>query len=241
MKNFGLISLLGAILAVSLLLGGCSSTRYPNLPPLPNNISPDSPAADNFEAYRIQIGDVLDLKFYLNPEFDETVTVRPDGMISTKIIQDLQVYNQTVSEVNDQIKELYRQDLKDPRVTTVVRSFAPIKIYVSGEVNAPGEFVVVGQALTLTQAIARAGGIKNSGQGDRIVVIRRGAGEQGQLFVADYDAATQFANPAADARLAPNDVVFVPKTGVALDYVKFQQYFQQFTNFGTNVGYSISN
>lgn len=241
MKKLFNISIMFVILAASAVLGGCSTTRYTNLPPLPTNTAPDSPAADNLEAYRVQIGDVLDLKFYLNPEFDETVTVRPDGMISTKIIQDLQVYNQTVTEVNDQLKELYKQDLKDPRVTTVVRSFAPIKIYVSGEVNSPGEFVVVGQALTLTQAIARAGGIKNSGQADQIVVIRRGAGEKGQLFVANYDAATQFADPRADARLAPNDVVFVPKTGVAMDYVKFQQYFQQFTNFGTNVGYSISN
>jgi len=241
MKKITVVLFMLVVLTGTSFLGGCSTTNYPNIPSLPTNVSPDAPVADSLEAYRVQIGDVLDLKFYLNPEFDETVTVRPDGMISTKIIQDLQVYNLTVTEINDQIKELYRQDLKDPRVTTVVRSFAPIRIYVSGEVNSPGEFIVVGQALTLTQAVARAGGIKNSGQADKILVIRRGAGEQGQIFLANYDAATQFADPRADARLAPNDVVFVPKTGVAIDYVKFQQHFQQFTNFGTSVGYSIPN
>lgn len=240
MKRITLPQARVGIMAFAFVLTGCAGPNYSHLPPLPTNLTPDAPVADSLEAYRVQIGDVLDIKFYLNPEFDETVTVRPDGMISTKIIEDLDVYNQTVSEINGKVKDLYKRDLKNPRVTTVVRSFAPIRIYVSGEVNSPGEFIVVGQAMTLTQAIARAGGIKNSGEPDQVLVIRRGAGEQGHIFVANYEAATQGADPLADGRLAPNDVVFVPKSGAALGYVKFQQNFQQYTNFGTSAGYSIS-
>ena len=233
MRRFGLLASL-------VLLSACANHKYTNVTALPTTVAPVAAAAQNLPPYRVQVGDVLDIKFYLNPEFDETVTVRPDGKISTKLIQDLLVYNETVSQVNDQVKQSYQKELKDPQVTTSVRSFAPIHIYVSGEVFSPGEFIVVGRALTLTQAIARAGGIKNSGDGKQVIVIRRGAGEQGQVYLANYDAATQGADPAADARLAPDDVLFVPKTGAALNYVQYQQNFQQFTNFGTgaSIGYS---
>jgi polysaccharide export outer membrane protein len=162
-------------------------------------------------------------------------------MISTKVVENLLVYNRTISEINNELKKLYKQELQSPRINTIVRSFAPIRIYVSGEVVSPGEFVVVGQALTLTQAIARAGGVKNSARTTKVLVIRRGAGEKGQIFVADYEAATQGGDPTQDARLAPYDVVFVPKTGNAVTYKNYQQYIQQYINPGVGISYSINN
>lgn len=230
------------LLCGAVMLSACAGTNYNGVPQLPTNTTPDAPAADHLDVYRLQIGDVLDIKFYLNPEFDETVTVRPDGMISTKIVQDMDVYNKTVDEVNDELKDLYKEELKDPAVSTIVRSFAPIRIYVSGEVENPGEFIVVGQGLTLTQAIARAGGVKNSADTEHVLVLRRGAGEQSRVYVANYEAASQRGDPREDARLAPYDVVFVPRNGAALAYRPFQQYFQQFFNFSTSasVGHTVN-
>lgn len=229
-----------SLLAV-LLLSACAGGNYSKLPPAPTTIAPVAPAAENLPLYKVQIGDVLDVKFYLNPEFDETVTVRPDGMISTKVVENLMVYNRTISEINSDLKELYSEELQEPRINTVVRSFSPIRVYVSGEVVSPGEFVTVGQALTLTQAIARAGGVKNSASTSKVLIIRRGAGEKGQIFVADYEAATQGGDPTKDARLAPYDVVFVPKTGNAIVYKNYQQYIQQYINPGVGISYSINN
>jgi polysaccharide biosynthesis/export protein len=227
-------------LAAILLLTACAGPNYSKVPAVPTDFAPVAPPAENLMPYRFQIGDVLELKFYLNPEFDETVTVRPDGLISTKIIDSLKVYDRTVDDVTKDIKKRYKKELKDPKVTTIVRSFAPIRVYVSGEVNTPGEFVVVGQAPTLTQAIARAGGIKNSGEGDKVLIIRRGAGEKGKVFLANYDGATQGGNPALDARLAPYDVVFVPKSGAAQAYKGYEQYVKQFISPSIGVGYSIN-
>jgi len=232
---------LSLIAAAALGLSGCANgPNYSALPPLPTDAAPAMPSAAALPTYRVQIGDVLDVSFYLNPEFNETVTVRPDGMISTKVIPGMFVYNKTIPQINAALKKRYSRDLKDPSVNTVVRSFAPIRIYVSGEVNTPGEYVVVGQALTLTQAIARAGGIKNSGVQDKILVIRRGAGETPQTYVANYYAATQLGDSTQDARLAPDDVIFVPRSGVALSYAKFQQNFQQFISTGSSVGASYA-
>lgn len=213
--------------AALLVLAGCSSD-FSGIKPLSTTEAPQALAATGLAPYRIQIGDVLDIKFRLNPELNETVTVRPDGMISTAVVEDMQAYNLTVKDLNHALKVFYKSELKDPKISTVVRSFAPTRVYVGGEVVSPGEFVVMGPALTLTQAITRAGGIKNSAKPDKVLVFRRGAGEKGEVFIADYDGATQGGDPAKDARLAPYDVVFVPKNGAAIAYKEYDQYFKQY-------------
>ncbi|MBU6475198.1 MAG: polysaccharide export protein [Alphaproteobacteria bacterium] len=225
------------IIASLFLLSACAADPdYSNVAPLPTASAPQAPAAKKLPAYRVQIGDVLDIDLYLNPELSETVTVRPDGMISTKIAENVYVYNKTTSQITAMLKKSYKRILKNPAITTVVRSFAPVRIYVSGEVVSPGEFLVVGQPLTLDQAIARAGGVKPSGLQRDVLIFRRGAGETEKVFVANYYGATQGANPAMDARLAPDDVVFVPKTGAALRYQSYQQNFQQYVNPAVGVG-----
>lgn len=226
-----------AFIALSLLLCSCGiDPSYSNVPSASATTAPVAPVADSLPEYRVQVGDVLDISFYLNPEFNETVTVRPDGMISTKIIEEMYVYNKTIKEIDAMVRAAYAQELKEPRVNVIVRSFAPIRIYVSGEVNAPGEYVVVGQALTLTQAIARAGGVKNSALWDKVLILRRGAGEKEQAFLADYYAATQGGDPTKDVRLTADDVVYVPRTGVDETFIKYQQHFQQFISPSTSVG-----
>jgi polysaccharide export outer membrane protein len=237
-NNFSALLLIACIS----MLTSCSSD-YSKLKPLPTDIRPLSPAATGLPAYRIQIGDVLEIKFRLNPELDETVTVRPDGMISTAFAEDLAAYDKTVPELNYALRQVYKEELSDPKISTIVRSFAPTRIYVGGEVNQPGEFVVVGPPLTLTQAIARAGGIRNSSMPERVLVIRRGAGEKSEVFVADYEGATQGGDPTKDARLAPYDLVFVPKNGAAAIYKDYDQYFRQYItpSLGVSASYSLGN
>ncbi len=224
-----------------LLLAGCESggnySKVENLTPA----TPIGPAAGELPPYRVQVGDVLDLKFRMNPELNETVTVRPDGMISTQLFQDVKVYDRTVSEVNDDLIDLYSRELENPKVSTIVRSFAPTRIYVVGEVNNPGEFIVVGPSLTLTQAIARAGGTLNSANDSQVLILRNGAGEKGQMYTANYRDATQGGNATKDVRLAPYDVVFVPKTGAALTYKAYEQYLKQFISPSVGFSYNLKN
>lgn len=223
---------------ISLLLCACAGTDYGHVQDIKTDATPPLPQTAEYQPYRIQVGDVLDIKFRLNPELNETVTVRPDGMISTAVASDVSVSNQTVAEANSLLAVSYNRELKNPEVSVIVRSFAPARIYVSGEVNNPGEFVVIGPTLTLTQAIARAGGILNSADWENVLVIRRGAGEQGKIYKANYKAATQGADPTKDARLAPYDVVYVPKTGAALAFKSYDQNFKQFVQPSLTFGAS---
>ena len=83
---------------VLLALSACAATEeIAKLPSLPTTVTPVAPAADTLGPYHLQVGDVLDLKFPLNPELNESVTVRPDGMISTSVAEDVPAYNLTVA------------------------------------------------------------------------------------------------------------------------------------------------
>lgn len=224
----------GLVLACGL---GCSSVV--DLPSARRGEIPIAPAARDLPAYRIQVGDVLEIKFVLNGELNEQVTVRPDGRISTAIVYDVPVYNRTVEEVQRALIEGYKSELKEPRLAVILRSFAPTRVYVAGEVPNPGEFVTVGPPLTVLQAIARAGGLKASAMPEKIVVMRRGAGEQAEMYSVDLRAATERGEAGADVRLAPYDVVWVPKTGVAEVYTAFNQYVQQFLPLSWSFLYQV--
>ncbi len=176
---------------------------------------------------------MIDIKFASNPELDEHVAVRQDGMISTTYVDDTLAYGLTVKELKEVLKEKYADVLKDTKyMGVIIRSSAPSRVYVAGEVNSPGEFISSGPNLTLLQAIARAGGLKNSAQPDNLIIIRRGDGETQEVYSANYKAAASGEDPKSDVRLASYDVVYVPRSGVGDVYLYFQQYVQQFVPFG---------
>lgn len=225
-------SLLGAV-----FLTGCAGV---NLPPAPENMTPVAPLATDLPPYRIQISDVLEVKMLLNPEFDQEVLVRPDGMISTVLAQDIPAYGKTPLMLQGELVDIYRQQLSDPQLTIIVKSFSPARVYVLGEVNSPGEFVSVGPSLTLLQVLARAGGLKLTAQTGNIRILRRGASDKPEMYSANYDEAVAGTNPGADVRLAAYDVVFVPRTGVAEVQKTFNQYIQQFLPPSFGVSYSLN-
>lgn len=221
---------------------GCATA---NLPPAPKDMGPPAPienASDlpKSQPYKLQIGDTLDIKFYLNPELNERVTVRPDGMISTGLEQEIQAEGVTPKELQSVIKKSYSKELTDPKVVVSVRSFMPTRIYVLGEVFNPGEIVSVGPNMTLLQAVSRAGGMKNSADTNDLILIRREAGFAPKAYRADYDAASSGMDPTHDVRLAPYDIVFIPRTDQANAFVNYQQFFQQFIPSSFGLSYQLN-
>lgn len=228
----------GVVLASTVVLAACS--LVPNLPPAPPEPPPESFSA-NLPPYRIQVGDVLEVRLLLNPELNEEVTVRPDGHISTTVVPDAKAYGVTPAELAATLRRSYAKELQNPRVSVVVKSFAPTRVYVGGEVNTPGEFITVGPTLTLSQAIARAGGTKLSSDESSVYIIRRGPGDKPEFLSVKWRQVSEGKDPAADVRLAPYDVVYVPKLGVAEVYKFYNQYIGQFANPSFGFSYIINN
>ncbi len=225
------------VLTAAVALAACTNTgNLPPAPPEPVALGPSAP----LPPYRIQVGDVLDLRLLLNPELNEEVTVRPDGHISTTIAGDVLAAGRTIPELDAALRGDYAHDLQNPRISVVVKSFAPTRVYVAGEVNSPGEFITVGPTLTLSQAIARAGGLKLSSSDPNIFIIRRGTNDQPEFLSVRYGAVEHAEDPTADVRLAPYDVVYVPKMGIAEVYKFYNQYLQQFVNPSFGFSYILN-
>jgi len=231
---------------VSLALAGanltaCSSTNTGAMQPLPAVPPPTSGApAATLAPYKVQVGDVLDVKLFQNPELNDEVTVRPDGMISTALAEDVPAYNHTPAEISADLRDRYKSNLTHPQIAVVVHTFAPNRVYVGGEVNSPGEFITVGPNLTVSQAVARAGGVKLSADRDRLFVIRRGQNDVPQSFSVDYMAVIEGRKPESDVRLAQYDVVYVPRTGIYDVWVYWNQFVQQFVPVSWGFSYNVN-
>jgi len=224
-------------LASGVALAGCSPV--PTLPPAPLEPPPSAYVA-NLPPYRIQVGDILEVRLMLNPELNEEVSVRPDGHISTTVVPDAVAYGRTPAELATALRGIYAHDLQNPRLSVVVKSFAPTRVYVAGEVNTPGEFVTVGPTLSLSQAMARAGGTKLSSDDTAVFIIRRGPSDKPEFLSTHWKAVRTGNDPAADIRLAPYDVVFVPKSGISEVYTWYNQYIGQFANPSFGFSYLVN-
>lgn len=241
-RRFGRRDRVSAVAGIALLgaaaLAACSPV--PELPPAPLEPAPATVSAQALPPYHIQVGDVLEVRLLLNPELNEEVTVRPDGHISTTAVPDMLAYGRTPADLADSLRSVYAHDLQNPRVSVVVKSFAPTRVYVGGEVNTPGEFITVGPTLTLSQAIARAGGTKLSSDDGSVFIIRRGPDDKPEFLSVKWRALRQGRDPNADVRLAPYDVVYVPKLGVAEVYQFYNQYIGQFANPSFGFSYLLN-
>ena len=224
--------------AVMLAVAACSTT----VPMPPASEATNAALALTPEAtpYRVQVGDELMVRFLLNPELNEDVAVRPDGKISTAVAEDVQAAGRTVPELDAELRRRYKSELMNPRLNVVVKSFSPTRVYVSGEVTTPGEYTTVGPSLTLSQAIARAGGLKNSASASRVFLIRRGPGDKPVELATRYDDVISGRDPRADVRLAPYDVVYVPRSGIAQTALYWNEFVQQFVPISWGFSYVLN-
>ncbi len=164
--------------------------------------------------YVIRIGDQLDLKFFNSPELNESITVRPDGRISLQLAQEIVAAGLTPAQLSGLLKKTYSTELADPQIAVIVRSFSTQKIFIDGEVNKPGLANLTGQ-LTALQALALAGGLKDSAKPQEVIIIRRTAGQKVVPIVVNLQDAINGTDINQDITLMPYDVVFVPKSSVA--------------------------
>ena len=152
---------------------GCSSTP---VIPTANELN-TAPEPKIPQAYFIQPRDELDIKFFYNPELNETVTVRPDGKISLQLIDDVQAAGKSPSQLDKMLTNEYAKELKSPEITVIVRSFTGQQIFVGGEVNAQG-VVELTAGMTPLQAVINAGGLKETAKPGETIVIRKGEDNQ---------------------------------------------------------------
>lgn len=177
------------------------------------------------EPYALQIGDELAIKFYTNPELNEDVKIRPDGMISLQLIDDVQAAGRSPADLDAELTHRYTGELADPQISVIVRTAAGHRMYVDGEVTKPGVVEVMG-GMTLYQAIAMAGGLTDNAHRKQVILIRRGPDGQPVGRAIDVRAIQRGSGPGNDVPVRPMDIVYVPKSKIATVDLFVKQYFR---------------
>lgn len=169
--------------------------------------------------YLLRPGDSFDLTFQFSPQFNQTVSVQPDGFVSLKGIGDMHVAGLTVPQVTDQLKSAYGQFLREPELFLVLKDFEKPFVTVGGQVNHPGRYDLRGDT-TLAEAIQMAGGFNTTSKHSQVVVFHKVSDEWAETRVVDVKKMMAHRDLREDVRLSPGDMIFVPQNKIS----KIKQY-----------------
>lgn len=194
------VSLIAQAPAVSAVAGAASAT------------SADNPAGlhDRNPRYQLRKGDTFDVDFPFSPEFNQALSVQPDGYVTLKAVGDVHVENQTVPELTQTLKTAYAKILHDPVVTVSLKDFERPYFIAAGQVGRPGKYDLR-SALTVTEAVAIAGGFTEKSKHSEVVLYRPAPGGGFDAKVLNVKKLLASRNLSEDLRLEPGDVVYVPQ------------------------------
>jgi len=156
-------------------------------------------------------GDEIEIRFPFYADLNDRVVIGPDGRLSLQLVNSVAVGGLTVSGAGKLLNERYAAVIKNPELTVTVRTYAPQAVFVDGWVNNPG-VVRSDVPLTVSRAIAQAGGARSGAHTEGILLLRRSG--DGKVFyyqvaLGNYAGAGETAQ---DPLLKSYDVVYVPQT-----------------------------
>ena len=193
-----------AVLALSGgLLAGCVHQR------------PLEPAAAPLAAsdYIIGAGDVVNINVWRNPEVSQSVPVRPDGKITTPLVEDLQAAGKTSTELARDVEKALDKYIQQPVVTVIVTSFVgpyTQQIRVIGQAAKP-QALPYRQGMSLMDVLIAVGGITDFAAGNKASIIRTVNGNQQKLAVRLQDLLRD-GDISANVAVQPGDVLVIPES-----------------------------
>jgi protein involved in polysaccharide export with SLBB domain len=224
---------IASLAAIAVVLLGLVAGCVPNAPKLagPGVVAGGVPLTNE---HVLTPGDEFELRFPFYPDLNDRVVVGPDGRLSLLLIDTVAVGGLTVSEATKLLNQRYAKVIRDPQASITLRAYAPQEIFVDGWVANPG-LVRSDVPLTVSRAIAQAGGTKTGAHTDSILVLRRtpdGMVHYYEVALGNYAGA----GPAAeDPLLSTYDVVYVPQNLLGslndflVNYVKNVPFYVSYT------------
>ena len=164
--------------------------------------------------YRLQPGDVLDVQFRYSPEFNQTITVQPDGYVSLEISGDLKVAGLTVEQARLAILKRASERLQDPVATVILKEFQRPYFVVAGEVAQPGR-IEMRESVTAIQAIMLAGGMKETARSSQVVVFRKINSDVAEVKLLNLKSIRRTSDLENDLTLQAGDMVYVPRDKIS--------------------------
>jgi polysaccharide biosynthesis/export protein len=175
--------------------------------------APTAPTATTLPAdYRIGPGDTLKVYVFQNEELSATVPVRPDGKISTPLVEDMVAVGKTPSQLARDIEKTLAEYVKTPKVNVVVMIAVSVfsQVKVIGQVKTP-QALPYRDGMTVLDAVLAVGGLGQFAAGNRAHLVRTENGKQTEIKVK-LDALVNNGDMKQNVLLKPGDVLVVPET-----------------------------
>jgi len=189
--------------AVVLLLAACSSNSYP-----------PAPASAATPDYKYVIGplDVVNIVVWRNPELSMTVPVRPDGRISTPLVEDVPALGKNPEQLGRDLEKALSKYIRDPVVTVIVSNFvgpSTEQVRIIGEAAKP-QAVSYRQNMTVLDVMIVVGGLTDFADGNRAVLVR--GSEQGKQYRVRLSDLVRRGDISANVDVRPGDVIIIPQS-----------------------------
>lgn len=165
--------------------------------------------------YRIQPGDVIDLNFPLQSAFNQTLTVAPDGYVSLRGVGDFYVADKSLPQLRQALLTAYSGILHDPIVNVDLKDYQKPYFIVNGEVAHPGKFDLR-EDITVTEALAIAGGATENAKSSQVLLFRRlPGGTMVEVRKLNLKKMLKKGDLTEDVLLQPGDLIFVPQSAIS--------------------------
>jgi len=180
-------------------------------PPAPQ-ASPPAPPAESENHYIIGPGDTLQVFVWRNPELTSSVPVRPDGKISTPLVEDMVAVGKTPSQLARDIEKVLAEYIRSPQVSVIVSqplsAFSQVKII--GQVAKP-QSISYREGMKVLDAVLAVGGLSQYAAGNRAKIVRQVNGKQKEIRVK-LNALVNDGDLSQNLELQPGDVLVVPES-----------------------------
>jgi polysaccharide biosynthesis/export protein len=159
--------------------------------------------------YVIGPDDHLSVVFWREADLSGDVIVRPDGMISLPLVNDVQAAGLTPEQLRNRITEIAEKYMDDPNTTVIVRQINSRKVFIAGQVEKPGSYPLTGP-MTILQLVSTAGGLKEYANGKKIVVMHMTDDGRQTAHSFNYNDVINKLDVKQNIQLRPGDTVIVP-------------------------------
>jgi polysaccharide export outer membrane protein len=197
------------VLLIAQFVSACSSATRP----LPSaTLHPSNTTDINSYKYLIGAGDSLNIFVWRNPEVSGSFSVRPDGMITTSLVEDIPVTGLTPTEVARSIEEILATYIRDPIVTVTVGGYVgpySEQIRIIGEASNP-KAISYKQHMTLLDVMINVGGLTEFADGNNAVLVRIENGKQKQYELM-IDVLLKDGEIDANVDMLPGDIIIIPE------------------------------
>ena len=193
------------MLFATIALIGCKSSPFPP--------APTAPEGGSHVEYIVGAGDTLNINVWRNPELSMTVPVRPDGRITTPLVEDVPATGQTPTQLARTIEKALAKYIQDPVVTVIVTTFVgPLErqVRVVGQAAKP-QALAYREKMTLLDIMIAVGGITEFADGNKATILRMSDDKPRQFTVRLNDLVKQ-GDVSANVEMRPGDVLIIPES-----------------------------